>query len=85
MRLNISSDEAYPYLYITEPFFEHDDRTREVPDDLGQAVLAAQRQLHEAEQALLLWLRDEGGLSPESDIISDHLDEDGDADNPDHH
>ena len=76
MKLSIDSGEAFPHLFISEPKsnYEH-EHAFDVPDDLAQAVLTAQAQLHAAEQALLVWLRDIAGLSSQSDII-DHLDDD---------
>jgi hypothetical protein len=63
MRLTIDSGEKYPHLFINEPVDDYGQRTAfDVPDDLGAAVLAAQKALDDAEAALLTWL----GESPDS-------------------
>lgn len=75
MKFTIESGDSYPHLFMYEPVDEYGrSRAFDVPDDLGDALVVAQRSLHEAEQAVLVWLRDVEGLSPESDILANHLD-----------
>lgn len=68
MKLNVSSDEVYPFLIIRRPGDDYDHaRSIEVPDDFSKA--------HDAEQALLRHLL-AARLRPSSaDIFSEHLDE----------
>jgi hypothetical protein len=76
MKLNVSSGEAYPALFIHPPNSDYDrERTYDIPDTLATAVLDAQRVLDEAEQAVLRHLLDSGQVRPAADLIEDHLSE----------